>query len=327
MDIGLFAPLATPFATPAFVHAFGVAADERGFHSLWLGEHAVLFDEYRSRYPYCRRRQDPAPGEMGLLDPFGALTFLAGVTRRVRLGTGICLVPQRNPVYTAKEVADARRAVGRPRRLRRRHRLARARSSARSSVPFARRAARTRAYLEVMRRLWCDPVPEYQDEFYTLPACRHVPEAGAAAAPADPRRRRERRRARDASPTSARAGSASTSSPTPSPSGSPRLTALLAERGRARADVTISISPYMLPCDFDTVQRYRDAGVDQVILMPMAFDPDGLRAHSRSARRGDRRTSARVVKGLQRGDFRGDLVPPRMASGRSCTVALPGVPR
>src|SRR4029434_7805138 len=102
MDIGIFAPLATPFATPEFVHAFGVAADERGFHSLWLGEHVVAFDEYRSRYPYADDGKMTLPGEMVLLDPFGTLTFLAGATRRLRLGTGICLVPQRNPVYTAK---------------------------------------------------------------------------------------------------------------------------------------------------------------------------------------------------------------------------------
>jgi alkanesulfonate monooxygenase SsuD/methylene tetrahydromethanopterin reductase-like flavin-dependent oxidoreductase (luciferase family) len=41
-----------------------------------------------------------------MLEPFGSLAFLAAVTSRVRLGTGICLVPQRNPVYTAKEVAN-----------------------------------------------------------------------------------------------------------------------------------------------------------------------------------------------------------------------------
>jgi len=65
MDIGLFAALATPFATPEFVHAFGLAADECGFHSVWLGEHVVLFDEYRSRYPYADDGKITLPGEMG----------------------------------------------------------------------------------------------------------------------------------------------------------------------------------------------------------------------------------------------------------------------
>ena len=276
MDIGLFAPLATPFATPEFVHAFGVAADERGFHSLWLGEHVVAFDEYRSRYPYADDGKMTLPGEMGLLDPFGALTFLAGVTRRVRLGTGICLVPQRNPVYTAKAVAsldwlsggrvDFGVGIG---WLEEEFRAL--------EVPFARRAARTRAYLEVMRRLWCDPVSEYQDEFYTLPACRQYPKPVQQPYPpihfggeSDAALKRVADLGRgwfgfNADPAAV-AGRV------------PRLTALLAERGRSRADVTVSISPYMLPCDFDTVQRYRDAGVDQVILMPMAFDPDSLRA-------------------------------------------------
>ena len=79
MDIGISAPLATPFATPEFVHVFGVATDERGFHSLWLAEHVVLFDDYRSRYPYAEDGKITLPGEMGLLDPFEALTFLGYV--------------------------------------------------------------------------------------------------------------------------------------------------------------------------------------------------------------------------------------------------------
>ena len=105
MQIGIFAPLANPFATPEYLTALGRGAEHRGFHSLWVAEHVVLFDEYASRYPYADDGRIPVPADAGFLDTHNALAFLAGVTSRIRLGTGITLVPQRNPVYTAKEIA------------------------------------------------------------------------------------------------------------------------------------------------------------------------------------------------------------------------------
>ena len=66
----------------------------------------MLFDDYESQYPYAADGRFPGGADTGLLEPLTALTYLAAVTDRVRLGTGICLVPQRNPVYTAKQVAD-----------------------------------------------------------------------------------------------------------------------------------------------------------------------------------------------------------------------------
>ena len=106
MDIGLFVPLSAFNATPAFLRTLGPAAEERGFESIWLPEHVVLFDEYESSYPYAEDGRFPGGGDVGIVDPLVGLTYLAAVTDRVRLGTGICLVPQRNPVYTAKHVAD-----------------------------------------------------------------------------------------------------------------------------------------------------------------------------------------------------------------------------
>ena len=102
MQIGLFAPLINPFHTPEYIIALGQGAEERGFHSLWLGEHVVLFDDYASPYPYADDARLPLPAESGMLEPFVTLGYLAAATERIRLGTGICLVPQRNPVYTAK---------------------------------------------------------------------------------------------------------------------------------------------------------------------------------------------------------------------------------
>src|SRR5262249_57898830 len=82
------------------------AAERAGFDSLWFGEHVALFDTHASRYPSPADGAFPLSGEAGLLEPFTAVAFAAALTPRIRLGTGVCLVPQRPPLYTAKQVAD-----------------------------------------------------------------------------------------------------------------------------------------------------------------------------------------------------------------------------
>ncbi len=80
-----------------------VAAEERGFESIWVAEH--------SHIPASRKSPYPAGGDLpkmyyDTLDPFTALAAAASVTRTIKLATGICLVIQRDPIHTAKEVAS-----------------------------------------------------------------------------------------------------------------------------------------------------------------------------------------------------------------------------
>jgi probable F420-dependent oxidoreductase len=276
MHIGIFAPLGNPFATPEYIHALGTAADERGFHSLWAAEHVVLFDAYRSKYPYAADGRIPVSGEAGILDPFPALSFLAADTRRIRLGTGICLVPQRNPVYTAKEVAavdwlsggrfDFGVGIGWL-----------AEEFQALGVPFARRAARCRAYLEVMRRCWCDAVSRYEGEFYSLPPCRHFPKPIQQPHPpiyfggeSDAALQRVADLGQGWYPFSI--------APDALAGRLRDLDALLAARGRRRRDLHVLICPYVQAADLDLVKRYRDAGADQVVLMALGSGRDDLLA-------------------------------------------------
>ncbi|RIL08223.1 MAG: LLM class F420-dependent oxidoreductase [Proteobacteria bacterium] len=274
MQIGIFAALANPFSTPDYLNALGTAAEERGFHSLWVAEHVVLFDEYASQYPYAADGKIPAGGESGMLEPFTALAFLAARTSRIRLGTGICLVPQRNPVYTAKEVAavdwlskgrfDFGVGVGWL-----------AEEFRACDVPFEQRAARTRDYLAAMQALWTQPVSSHQGTFYSFEPLRQNPkpvqkphppihfggESDAAL-----------RRVADLG----QGWYGFNLLPDAVPSHLARLDRFLAKAGRTRSEIQVSISPYMQPVDFDAVRRYRDAGVDQVILLVVAGDRDGL---------------------------------------------------
>ena len=274
MDIGLFAPLANPAATGPYLRTLGRAAEELGFDSIWVAEHVVLFDEYASRYPYGDNGRIPVRDGSGILDPFQALSFLAAVTERIRLGTGICLVPQRNPVYTAKEVAtldwlsagrvDFGVGIGWL-----------AEEFEALGVPFERRAARTRAYLEVMTRLWCDAHSDYDGPFYHLPRTRQYPKPVQQPYPpvhmggnADA----ALRRAADL----AQGWYGFNLSPQETAAKIVRLTDFLAERGRTREDIVVTMCPYLRPATADVVRQYREAGVDQLLFAFAAQDEDGL---------------------------------------------------
>jgi probable F420-dependent oxidoreductase len=276
MRLGVFLPFATPIADGPFLRAVGEAAEGAGFDSLWVAEHVVLFDEYASKYPYSADGRIPAGGSSGILEPFGALTYLAACTQRIRLGTGICLVPQRNPVYTAKEaasvdwlsngrldlgvgvgwLAEEFHAVG---------------------VPFERRGERCISYLEVMKSLWCDEVSQYKDEFYELPACRQYPKPVQKPHPpihfggeSDAALRRV-----------ARIGQGWYGFNVEPEALGERVRALeklLAKHGRQRSDVQITISPYLKEMSAAKLEAYKRAGADQVILFAMARDAAGARA-------------------------------------------------
>jgi probable F420-dependent oxidoreductase len=83
--------------------AFGRLAEERGFESLWLPEHTHI--------PVSRETPYPAGGDLPpeywhTHDPFVALSAIAATTERLKVGTGICLIVERDPITTAKEVAS-----------------------------------------------------------------------------------------------------------------------------------------------------------------------------------------------------------------------------
>jgi probable F420-dependent oxidoreductase len=276
MKIGLFTPSANPFATPEFLSALGRGAEERGIHSLWVPEHVVLFDEYASSYPYAADGKIPTPPGSGMLDPLTSLAFLAACTETVRLGTGICLLPQGNPVYTAKEVAtvdwlsngrvDFGIGVG----------WLREEFDA-LEVPFEKRGKRTDDYIDVLKTLWCDDEPEFKGDFYTLPKCRQDPKPVQ-----DPHPPLHFGGESDASLRRvARVGQgwhAFGLDPAGVPERVAKLTELLEAQGRTRAEVTVSVCPYFNGLDVAKLEAYAEAGVDQVVAFFFAADADGVPA-------------------------------------------------
>ena len=175
MRIDLWVPTANPFTTPELLAVIGAEAEQRGIGTIWVGEHVVLFDEYASSYPYAEDGRIPAPPGTGLLEPLSTLSYLAALTSTVRLGTAMVLLPQRNPVYTAKEVStldwlsngrvDFGVGVG--------WLEEEFNGGQRALAPTADR--RTDEYLEVLRTLWCDETSSYEGEFYSLDPCAMFP--------------------------------------------------------------------------------------------------------------------------------------------------------
>lgn len=174
MRIDLWVPTASPLATPELLAVIAAEAEQRGIGTIWVGEHVVLFEEYGSSYPYAEDGRIPAPAGTGLLEPLTTLSFLAGHTSTVRLGTAMVLLPQRNPVYTAKEVStldwlsngrvDFGIGVG----------WLEEEFDA-VNVSWPNRGKRTDEYLEVLSTLWCDETSSFEGEFYSLNPCSMFP--------------------------------------------------------------------------------------------------------------------------------------------------------
>jgi len=174
MKVGLFALGIGAGARPGAIAKTAEAAERCGISTLWVGEHVVLFDRQDSKYPYAESGEFPLPGDADWLDPFITLTFAAAVTKTIRLATGICLVPEHNPVVLAKQVASLDRLSG--------GRFAlgvgigwSAEEFAALGIPFERRAQRTREYIEVMRRLWSDDATTFHGEFVNFNAAKSFP--------------------------------------------------------------------------------------------------------------------------------------------------------
>jgi probable F420-dependent oxidoreductase len=170
----LWIPTASPMTTADLLGAVASESEERGIATLWVGEHVVTFDQYASRYPYAADGRMPAPSGSGLLEPMVTLSYLAARTSTVRLGTAMLLLPQRNPVYTAKEVSSLDWLTGGRVDLGIGVGWLKEEFDA-LGVPWERRGVRTDEYVGVLKTLWCDDTSSFEGETYTLPPCEMFP--------------------------------------------------------------------------------------------------------------------------------------------------------
>ncbi len=164
MRVGLHALGIGTGARPDVIRAVAQAAEARGFATLWAGEHVVLMDSPKSRYPYSADGRFTVPASADWLDPLLTLTYAAAATSRIGLATGVLLLPEHNPVLTAKQAATLDVLCG--------GRLTlgvgigwSADEFAALGVPFARRDRRAADYVAAMRVLWSQDVASFHGEF------------------------------------------------------------------------------------------------------------------------------------------------------------------
>src|SRR5256885_3220308 len=105
LKIGCTLPTSGQAADPSALGALAQAAEELGFDSIWLSDHVVVPERIDSSYPYSPDGRFPTNATQPYLDPLASLSYLAGMTRRVRLGTHVLILPYRHPLLTAKMIA------------------------------------------------------------------------------------------------------------------------------------------------------------------------------------------------------------------------------
>jgi probable F420-dependent oxidoreductase len=272
MKFGLMFANAGPFGYPDALTHLARTAEEVGIESIWTIEHVVIPVGYRSRYPYDPSGRIPAPENIPMPDPILALAFAAAVTKNIRLGTGILILPQRHPIYVAKEMAtldvlsNGRAILG----------IGvgwLAEEFAALDVPFEERAGRTAESVRAIRSLWkAEPEPFAGKYFRWAPLESNPKPVQARGVPIVVGGHTE-----IAARRAARYGDGFF----PGVADTAALKALLAVMRDECAKIgrkpeSIEITAGLGTIDLDGARRYQDLGVSRVGVAPMAFDSDGL---------------------------------------------------
>jgi probable F420-dependent oxidoreductase len=255
------------------LEALATTSEDVGFESLWAADHSVVPIDYRSRYPYSGDGRLPGQPDTPIPDPMLLLTFAAALTRRLRLATGVMILPQRHPIYVAKAFATL-------------DVLSRGRAIAgvgigwlkeefdALGVPFSERAARTEESIQAMKSLWRPGAEAFEGHFYRWPAVESNPkpvgESGVPVVIGGHSEAAARRAARVADGLFAAVTDLG------------ELALLLGKLrdecqrvGRDPAEIEISIPAGEL--DEDRLARCEDLGVARLIVSPSAYESAEIR--------------------------------------------------
>ena len=155
-----------PLARPDILRQLARAADTLGYEVITISDHVVLPTKTSAPYPYAKDGQFPVDASSDYLEPIALVGWLLAATRRVRLGISVLVVPYRNPVVTAKQLATldvlsgGRVIVGAgvgwwPEEF-----------ELLQAPPFAERGAVTDEYLRLMKELWTADRPHFAGRYY-----------------------------------------------------------------------------------------------------------------------------------------------------------------
>jgi len=171
LDVGVYGRL----AMPENILPLAELADTAGFDSVWLADHVVFPVEIQSRYPYNPSGQFPVPGSEPLLEPIATMGVLAGVTKHVKIGTAVLVMPYRNPVLLAKMLTTFDVFSGGRIILGAGVGWLEEEFEALESRPFRDRGAVTDEYIDLFKRLCGGGEVSFDGEHYKLKAVRAYP--------------------------------------------------------------------------------------------------------------------------------------------------------
>ena len=163
MKIGL---IPANIGSPTGEMMIGMAklAEQVGFESIWTFEHVIIPIDYESKYPYSADGKMGVDPDANFVDPLIALSAIAAATKTIRLGTGVNILSQANPLYVAKQAASLDFVSGGRFELGVGIGWLREEFKA-CGTPFERRGARFDDYVQAMRKVWSGDVVEHQSEF------------------------------------------------------------------------------------------------------------------------------------------------------------------
>jgi probable F420-dependent oxidoreductase len=273
MKFGIIFANTGPAATdPAYAAEMAQIAEEHGIESLWTVEHVVVPAGYESEYPYSGTGRMPGGEDVDIPDPLIWLTHVAAATSTIKLATGILILPQRNPVVLAKQVATLDRLSGGRTLLGVGVGWLKEEFDA-LGVPFEDRGARTDEYIEALRVLWRDPEPTYSGRFASFDRAKSFPKPAQEGGPPVVIGGHTKAAARRAG----RLGDGFF----PGRGKLDELSGLLdemraaaAEAGRDADAIEITAGGAM---DVEGAKPYADLGVSRLVIPPLGYDLDTLR--------------------------------------------------
>ena len=268
MEFGLFGINNGALADPDSSVRAARAAETAGFDSVWTGEHVVL--------PDPQEPPSPAPPRMPMLDPAVALAYIAAHTSTIALATGIIILPQRNPLVLAKELASLD-VVSKGRLWFGYAAGYLHQEFAALGIPFDDRGARCDEYLDAMLEVWDSDSPTFAGETvrfsgidaHPRPVQRPHPRliVGGRSAPAF---RRTVRRA------NGWYGFALSPEAVATCVAGLERAATDVDRPAELGELELTDTPPPGPVDADTVDRYRQLGVARLVMLPRANDVERI---------------------------------------------------
>jgi probable F420-dependent oxidoreductase len=273
MKFGLAFANVGPFGLPDHGVHLARTAETCGFDSLWTVEHVVVPEGYESAYPYSPTGKMPGTEEMPIPDPLIWLAYVAAATERIKLATGILILPQRHPLYLAKEIATL-------------DQLSKGRAILgvgigwlkeefdALGVPFEERAARTDEICGALRSLWSAGPKPFVGKFHGWQSVHSNPKPVQPGGPPIVIGGHTKASARRA----ARVGDGWF----PASFDAVQFAGLVAElRGECarigRDPAEIELTTVLARHDLDAVKEAQDLGISRLLIPPLAFDMDGVK--------------------------------------------------